>query len=112
MQVEARQIDMGRVHVGRGTMPAPVLTAGPVAARVMPFLPRALPAMTAPLRPAPVLPVPAMSTPVRAVPLPSMRPVRPRMMFSPVIPVPLVPVHVMRGVDPRAGGRHHGRRDE
>ena len=103
------------------------MTAGPVTARVMPVSPPAMPVMTAPVRPVPTLsvasmlapvrpvpmpPVPLMSAPPRATPVPSMRAVRPYMVSSVVTPVSMIPVPVMRGVDPRARGRHRGHCDE
>ena len=127
MQIEARQIDIGRVHVRRGRMPAAVMPARPATARVMPVWPPAMPvmtapirlvpmppvpAMTAPLRLVPMLPVPAMSAPARALPVSSMRAVRPYMVTSPVTPVSVMIVPVMCGVDPRTGGRHRGHCDE
>ena len=112
MQVEARQIDIGRVHVRRGRMPAAVMTARPAIARVMPVSPSAMPLMTLPVRPVPMLPVPAMPAPARAMPVPSMRAVRPYMVASPVTPVSMMPVPVMRGVHPRAGERDRGHCDE
>ena len=112
MQVEARQIDVGRVHVGGEVMPVPVMTAGPVVAHVMPVSPPAMPVMAPPVWAVPVLSVPPVWAPVTAVPVPPVRAVRPRVVFSPVMPMLMVPVPVMRRVDPRARGRHHRHRDE
>ena len=80
VQVEARQVNIGRVHVGRMVMPGPVMTAGPVTPHVVLMPARALPVMSASVRPGPMTPVPAMvPTPVRAA----------SMVSVPVMPAPV-----------------------
>lgn len=127
MQVEARQVNVGRVHVWRGVMPVPVLTSGPAVAYVMLVSPPAMPVMPAcamlvsppvmpvmpaPVRPVPMMTVPSVSAPVMVMSVASVRAVRPRMVSAPVMPVPVVLVPVMRGLDPRAGGPQLGHGDE
>ena len=107
VQVEARQVNIGRVHVGRMVMPGPMMAAGPVTAHVVLMPARALPVMSVFIGPSPMTPVPVVPTPVRAA---SMVPVP--VMSAPVRSVPMMHVSVLRGLLSRACGCHHWYREE
>ena len=83
------------------------MAAGPVTAHVVLMPARALPVMSASVRPGPMTPVPVMSTPVRAASMVSV-PVMP----APVGSVRMMRVPVLRGLLSRACGRRHGYREE
>ena len=81
------------------------MAARPVTAHVMLMPARALPVMSASVRPDPMTPLPVVSTPVRAA---AMVPV----MSAPVRSVPMMHVPVLRGLLSRACGCRHGYREE
>lgn len=88
-------------------MPGPLMAAGPVTTHEVLVPARALPVMSASVRPGPMVPVPVTFTPVRAASMVSV-PVMP----APVRPVPMMHVSVLGGLLPRACGCCHGYREE
>lgn len=83
------------------------MAARPVAAHVVLMAARALPVMSASVRPDPMTPVPVVPAPVGAA---SMVPVP--VVSAPVRSVPMMHVPVLRGLFARACGCRHGYREE
>lgn len=59
-----------------------------------------------------MMPVPVMSAPAGAMAVPSVPVMRPRLVSPPVMSMSMMPVPVMRRVDPRTCEGHDGHRDE